>query len=225
MVKFAEKESIVVQEHQDQLFAYESTEDYQVRLAKLDYIKSSGINPFPHKYFISHTFQEIIEKYEGKEIGDSDAAEKGDSPEVSLSGRLVLFRAMGKNAFAQLQSENFRIQIMINRDATSVTGFIPSQEEHPDHPKNGLKFIEKKIDLGDILGVKGHLFHTHKGELTLYAKEVTLLCKSLLPLPDKHAGLVDKEVRYRKRWLDLIASPEVYNTFYLRSKIVKLVRQ
>lgn len=210
---------------ENKLFEYEATEDFQIRLAKLQYIKSIGINPYPHKFFLSHTFQEVVEKYEGKDIGDSEAAEAGKTPEVSISGRLVLFRAMGKNAFAQIQSENFRIQIMINRDHTHVTGFTPSNDPNSEHPASGLKFIEKKVDLGDIIGIKGHLFHTHKGELTLYAKEVTLVCKSLLPLPDKHSGLVDKEVRYRKRWIDLIANPDVYNTFYLRSKIVGLVRK
>ncbi len=221
MLESAEKKS---KEMQEKMFEYESTEDFQTRLAKLEYIKSVGVEPYPHKFFVSHTFQEIIEKYEGKEIGDSEKASSGDTPEVSISGRLVLFRAMGKNAFAQIQSENFRMQIMLNRDQSKVTGYEPPSEDSPEHPKSGLKFIEKKVDLGDIIGIKGHLFYTHKGELTLYAKEITLLCKSLLPLPDKHSGLVDKEVRYRKRWLDLISSPDVYNTFFLRSKIVRLVR-
>ncbi|MCH9631874.1 MAG: Lysine--tRNA ligase [Chlamydiae bacterium] len=225
MLESAEKESENVQENTPhQMFEYESTEDFQIRLAKLEYIKSVGVEPYPHKFFASTTFQEVIEKYEGQDIGDSEKAAAGDSPEVSVSGRLVLFRAMGKNAFAQIQAENFRMQIMINRDLSRVTGYNPTGEESQEHPKSGLKFIEKKVDLGDIIGIKGHLFHTQKGELTLYAKEATLLCKSLLPLPDKHSGLVDKEVRYRKRWLDLISCPDVYNTFYLRSKIVRLVR-
>ncbi len=208
----------------DHMFEYEKTDDYQIRLAKLKYIQSVGVNPYPHKFLETHTFQDIIQAYEGQDIGDSEKASLGQTPEVSISGRLVLFRAMGKNAFAQLQSENFRLQVMINRDLSKVTGYTPPSESQ-EHPQSGLKFVEKKIDLGDIVGVKGHLFFTHKGELTLFAKEVTLLCKSLLPLPDKHAGLVDKEVRYRKRWLDLISSPDVFNTFYLRSKIVQIVRK
>ena len=101
MLESAEKKS---KEMQEKMFEYESTEDFQTRLAKLEYIKSVGVEPYPHKFFVSHTFQEIIEKYEGKEIGDSEKASSGDTPEVSISGRLVLFRAMGKNAFAQIQS-------------------------------------------------------------------------------------------------------------------------
>ena len=86
------------------------------------------------------------------------------------------------------------------------------------------KFIEKKIDLGDIIGVEGHLFRTQKGELTIFAKEVTLLCKTLLPLADKHGGLADKELRYRKRWLDLISHPEVGQLFRTRSHIIRQIR-
>ncbi len=206
------------------MFDYEETEDFKIRESKLAFLRGIGINPYPHKYFVSHSLEELIRNYEGTDIGDSESALQGKTPEVSVSGRLVLFRAMGKNAFGHLQSENFRLQVMFNRDATRVIGFTPNPE-NPESPSNGLKLIEKKMDLGDILGVKGHLFFTGKGELTLFAKEVTLLCKTLLPLPDKHSGLVDKEVRYRKRWLDLIANPDVFNTFYLRSKIVSLVRR
>ena len=90
---------------------------------------------------------------------------------------------------------------------------------------SSLKFLEKKIDLGDFLGVEGYLFHTHKGELTLFAHKVKILCKSLLPLPDKHSGLADKGVRYRKRWLDLITNPDVVHTFIMRSRVLELTRK
>ena len=95
-------------------------------------------------------------------------------------------------------------QVMLNRDHTELTGIQPSIRCGGDRAKSAYKIIEKKIDLGDILGIEGYLFHTNKGELTIFAKKVTLLCKTLLPLADKHAGLADKELRYRKRWLDLI---------------------
>ena len=121
----------------------------------------------------------------------------------------MLFRTMGKNAFGQIQDESGRIQIMFNRDSTDLTGYQPEGEEGI----SSFKFIEKKIDLGDIIGIEGNLFRTQKGELTIFAKTVTLLCKTLLPLADKHSGLADKELRYRKRWLDLISHPDVAQTF------------
>jgi len=92
---------------------------------------------------------------------------------------------------------------MFNRDQTTVYGLNATADLSP------LKLIEKKLDLGDIIGVEGHLFKTQKGELTIFAKVVTLLAKSLLPLPDKHSGLADKGVIYRKRWLDLITKPRI----------------
>ena len=126
---------------------------------------------------------------------------------------------MGKNAFAQIQDESGRIQLMFNRELTEVEGLKRS-----DDVIKPIKFIEKKIDLGDIIGVEGNLFKTQKGELTIFVKKLTLLCKTLLPLPDKHSGLADKGTRYRKRWLDLISNPEAKNVLLMRSKILYFMR-
>lgn len=151
-------------------------------------------------------------------MGTFDEAKEGKTEKACISGRLILFRAMGQNAFAHLQEADEKLQVMFNRDLTKVEGFADGQE------LTHIKFIEKKIDLGDILGVEGHLFRTQKGEITLFVKKVTLLCKSLLPLPEKHSGLHDKELRYRKRWLDLISHHDVRKTFLARSKIMKMIR-
>jgi lysyl-tRNA synthetase class 2 len=198
---------------------YHQHEEFVNRSQKLNEIQQMGIDPYPPKYQPTATFNEINDRWEGKELGHSEDAAEGKTELVSVAGRLVLFRSMGKNAFAHLQDETGRIQIMFNRDLTHVDGFSPSAE------LSSIKFLEKKIDLGDILGVEGHLFRTQKGELTVFAKKVTILCKSLLPLPDKHSGLADKGVRYRKRWLDLIAHPDVVHTFKIRSRILQLIRQ
>ncbi len=180
-------------------------------------------NHYPHKYSPTHTAEQISSKYGSAAIGHSDDAAAGTTPEACIAGRLVLFRAMGKNAFAHIQDDSGRIQMMFNRDTTQVAGFQPPSEQDGD-ALTPLKLIEKKIDLGDIIGVEGHLFHTNKGELTIFVKKLTLLCKTLLPLPDKHAGLADKELRYRKRWLDLICNPEVRQTFRTRSQILSEIR-
>lgn len=197
---------------------YHSHEEFQNRTRKLAEIRALGIDPYPAKFVPTQKTSQIILSAEGKEVGHHDEAAAGSSEKVTVSGRLVLFRAMGKNAFAHIQDETGRIQIMFNRDLTQVSGFTPQED------LSAIKFIEKKLDLGDIIGVEGNLFKTQKGELTIFAKKMTLLCKSLLPLPDKHSGLVDKGVRYRKRWLDLITHPESMERFRLRSRILASIR-
>lgn len=198
---------------------YYRQEEFQNRLRKLEEIQQLGIDPYPHSFSPRYTAEQIQTEYLEKKVGTSEDAEGEKTEKASVAGRLVLFRCMGKNAFAQLQDETGRIQVMFNRDTTCVEGFQPSGE------MSSLKFLEKKIDLGDFLGIEGNIFRTHKGELTVYAHKVKILCKSLLPLPDKHSGIVDKGVRYRKRWLDLVAHPDVVQTFVMRSRILELTRQ
>lgn len=203
---------------------YHSHEEFQNRSRKLTELKSLGIEPYPHKYTPTATSKSLLDQYQGTTIGHSEDAQAGNTPLVSVAGRLVLFRSMGKNSFAHLQDETGRIQVMFNRDATELVGYNPESNTESNEPLSGYKILEKKIDLGDILGVEGHLFFTNKGELTIFAKKVTLLCKTLLPLADKHAGLADKELRYRKRWLDLISNFDVQETFRKRSKILRFIR-
>lgn len=198
---------------------YHEHEEFQNRLRKRQEIEALGIPAYPHSYQPSHHVQELTKRYHDEPIGHSEDAADGRTEGVKVAGRLMLFRSMGKNAFAQVKDGSGSIQVMFNRELTAVEGYLPAEGS-----ENPLKFIEKKIDLGDILGVEGHLFRTNKGELTIYAKKVTLLCKTLLPLADKHGGLADKELRYRKRWLDLIVNDDVANSFKLRSRIVKMIR-
>ena len=197
---------------------YHSHEEFQNRTRKLAEVRASGIEPYPHRYEPKETAKELHDRFLDKEIGHSEEAMEGKTEATSVAGRLVLFRAMGKNAFAHIQDNTDRIQVMFNRDHTDFVGL-----KDPD--TTAMKFLEKKVDLGDILGVEGFLFRTQKGELTLFAKKVTLLCKTLLPLADKHAGLTDKELRYRKRWLDLISNPETKELFRKRSLLLKKIRE
>lgn len=202
---------------------YHSHEEFQNRTRKLEELKQLGIDPYPHLFNPSINAKELEEKFATADVGHSEDAMNGQGEQMTVAGRLVLFRSMGKNAFAHIQDEMGRIQIMFNRDLTEVSGYTPNKEMDPE-ALSPMKLIEKKVDLGDIIGVEGTLFRTNKGELTLFAKKVTILCKTLLPLAEKHAGLADKELRYRKRWLDLITNPDVRETFRLRSQILKLIR-
>lgn len=197
---------------------YHEHEEFKNRTSKLSEMRELGIDPYPPVFKPAITAKALADEYETAPLGHSEEAAEGSTPFTKMAGRLILFRAMGKNAFGHIQDETGRVQLMFNRDLTLVEG-LNSSEWTP------MKFIEKKLDLGDIIGVEGHIFRTQKGELTLFVKKLTVLCKTLLPLPDKHSGLADKGVRYRKRWLDLITSPDVMKTFSLRSKILKLIRQ
>jgi lysyl-tRNA synthetase class 2 len=195
---------------------YRTTEEFQNRSRKLKEIREVGVEPYPHSFQPTNESKALHDMYDSAKVGTSEDAEHERTPKVSCAGRLMLFRAMGKNAFATIQDTQGRIQVMFNKDHTSVQGL--AGETIP------MKFIEKLLDLGDIIGVEGYLFHTQKGELTIFVKNVTLLCKSLLSLPEKHSGLADKEIRYRKRWLDLLTHSEVQKTFRLRSFILGLIR-
>lgn len=199
---------------------YHQSEEFINRTRKLNEIKTCHVDPYPHHYDVKNSSNELHLKYKEKECGHSDDAAAESTEAVQIAGRLVLFRSMGKNAFAQLQDSTGRIQVMFNKEFTKVTGFSSTEED-----LSPFKFLEKKVDLGDIIGVKGHIFRTQKGELTVYAKEVTLLCKTLLPLADKHSGLADKETRFRKRWLDLICHPEVAHVFRMRSSLLHDIRR
>jgi lysyl-tRNA synthetase class 2 len=204
--------SLVPQAH------YLEIDEYRARLEKLKDLKDLGIDPYPHHFSATDSLQNICVEWQDKEIAPFEEANAKKTPFLHLAGRLVLMRAMGKNMFAHIQDDTGRIQLMFARDFTSVKGY-EGQEN-----LTACKLIEKKFDLGDIIGVSGYLFRTQKGELTLLASEATLLCKSLLPLADKYSGLHDKQMRYRKRWLDMISSHDVVATFKQRSRLVKEIR-
>ncbi len=172
----------------------------KTRRQKLADIREKGINPFPYRFDRTHSAAEALENY------DKLAA---DETVIRLAGRILLKRRMGKVNFAHIQDQSGPIQIYVKQD---------------DIGKDEYKLFDKKIDLGDIIGVEGTLFTTKMGERTILVQKFELLAKALHPMPDKHAGLVDKEQRYRRRYADLIAHPEVRQTFLQRGRIVKTIR-
>ena len=182
-----------------------STSELAVRREKLNALYQSGKNPFEiTKYETTHESLDAIALYEEKE---SSLAE-GEVITVRLAGRLVSRRIMGKASFAHMQDGKGRIQLYIARNGIGEEDYAAF----------------KKWDVGDIIGVEGHLFRTRTGEISVHAVSCTLLAKSLLPLPEKFHGLTDLETRYRQRYVDLIVNPEVKDTFVKRSKILSLIR-
>ena len=148
---------------------YHSHEEYQNREKKLKELKELGIDPFPHVYKPSDESEILHKKFENNEIGSSESAAEGKTDKVKVAGRIVLFRSMGKNAFVQLQDGSGRIQIMFNKELTHLENYNASDK---NDSFSDFKILEKKLDLGDIIGVEGHLFRTQKGELTVFAKNV-----------------------------------------------------
>ena len=182
-----------------------STSELAVRREKLNNLYASGNNPFEiTKYDRTHESVDAIALYEERE---SSLAE-GETISVRLAGRMVSRRIMGKASFAHMLDGKGKIQLYVARDGVGedvYAGF-------------------KKWDIGDIIGVEGHLFRTRTGEISVHVTGITLLAKSLLPLPEKFHGLTNLEQRYRQRYVDLIVNPEVKDTFVKRSKILSIIR-
>ena len=171
----------------------------QIRRDKLKALQDAGMNPFEiTRYDVTHHAQEVKDNF---------GALEGQT--VSLGGRLMSKRGMGKVSFCDLQDKSGRIQIYARRD------------EMDEEAYNRFK----KYDIGDIVGVRGEVFRTQKGEMSIRAHEITLLSKSLQPLPEKFHGLTDKELRYRQRYVDLIMNPESKRNFEIRSKFVAFLRR
>lgn len=171
----------------------------RVRRMKLKELQQSGKDPFQIiKYDVTHHSNEITENFEKMEGAD-----------VSVAGRLMSKRGMGKASFCDLQDRDGKIQLYVKIDDVG-------EESYEDF---------KKFDIGDIVGVKGTVFKTHKGEISIKTCSIRLLAKSLQPLPEKWHGLKDVDLRYRQRYVDLIINPDVRKTFITRSKIIKEIRR
>ena len=183
----------------------ELNDQFQVRRDKMARIAEMGLDPFGQKFVRTHLSQEIITEFSGLE--NEELEEK--SIEVSLAGRIMTKRGKGKAGFAHLKDVSGQIQIYVRKDAIGEDAYE----------------LFKMADLGDIVGVKGIVFKTKVGELSIKVTEFTFLTKSLRPLPEKYHGLKDIEERYRKRYLDLITSEESQKTFIARSRIIQAMRR
>ena len=192
------------------------------RLDKLADLREMGHDPFTiTKFDVTGHAADYKKEYEAKEaeilaaVGDDEEKkaaelEKLNENIIRIAGRIMSWRDMGKANFIDVRDKTDRIQVYVRSNDVGADLF---------------KEFKKKWDIGDIIGVEGYVFRTRKGEISIHAKSITLLTKSLLPLPEKWHGLRDTDTRYRQRYLDLIINPEVKDTFIKRSKIISSIRR
>jgi lysyl-tRNA synthetase class 2 len=171
---------------------------------KLHELKKKGIDPFPHNFKLTHKAQELRSSYSSIEEG-----QVLEDQIVTMAGRLMTKRDMGKASFFNIQDQSGSIQAYLRLNEISDVG----------------KEAFRLVDIGDFVGFTGHVFKTKKGELSIHCKEFQILCKTLEPLPEKYHGLADVELKYRYRHLDLIMNPETRKIFEMRSKVIRAVRR
>jgi lysyl-tRNA synthetase, class II len=183
---------------------FEPLDQFLQRRKKLADIVAQGRDPYPHKYEWTHTAEGIAAEFESKTADDLHAQPEN----VRVAGRVVALRPHGKAGFAHILGQGKRLQLYVKLDAVGAENFE----------------LFRSLDLGDIIGVSGHLFRTKTNELTVWVEKLELLTKALLPLPEKFHGLADPDIRYRQRYLDLIANPNVREIFIKRARIIAELR-
>jgi lysyl-tRNA synthetase, class II len=184
---------------------FEPRDQFEQRRKKLEQIQELRQEPYPREFRWTDTPAGLVERF-----GETPAGElEGNKREVRVAGRIVSLRLMGKAGFAHVQGSGKRIQIYVKKDVVGEKGFQ----------------LFHLLDLGDSIGVRGHLFRTKTNELSIWVEELTFLSKALLPLPEKWHGLTDVEIRYRQRYLDLVANDKARQVFVTRARIIRELRQ
>jgi lysyl-tRNA synthetase class 2 len=181
-------------------------EESATRLAKAKALRERGVNPYPNRFERTHSLGEVISQYGARSLEELESL----AASVRVAGRVMLKRPQGKASFATLSDGESRLQVFLR------------QNDLGDQPYS---MFEDLVDRGDYVGVAGTVMRTRKGELSVQAKELTFLSKALLPPPEKWHGLADVEARYRQRYLDLMANPEVRRTFASRSAMIAEIRR
>ena len=184
---------------------FEPHDQFQQRQKKLEQIQALGYEAFPREFRSTDTPAELSKKYAERSAPELEA----NRHEARVAGRMVSYRLMGKAGFAHLQGGGGKIQIYVRKDVVGEKGFQ----------------LFHLLDLGDHVGVRGHMFRTKTGELSVWVEELFFLSKALLPLPEKWHGLADIELRYRQRYLDLISTEKSREVFQTRARIIRELRQ
>jgi len=176
----------------------------QERLRKIAELRKKGVNPYPYSFDKKNNSRELQEKY--SKLKEDERTK--DS--VSVAGRVMTIRDLGNLIFSHVQDAQGKIQIVLQKGKTN---------------EKQLEIFQKYVDSGDFIGVNGTIFKTKRGEISILVKDLEILSKSMLPLPEKWHGIVDKEERYRKRYLDLVMNPDVRKVFETREKIIEAIRE
>jgi lysyl-tRNA synthetase class 2 len=184
---------------------FEPLDQYLQRQKKLREIEALGEEPYPHSFERSHTIAEILDQYGARTAEELES----ERVPVRVAGRILALRGHGKAGFAHLGGDGRRLQIYVKLDAVGEHGFA----------------LYRLLDLGDFIGVTGHLFRTKTGELTVWVESLKVLTKALLPLPEKWHGLADVDQRYRRRYLDLVVNERTREIFLKRAKIIAAMRR
>ena len=184
---------------------FEPRDQFEQRQKKIEQVRALGHDPYPREFRWTDTPAELVEKFNAATAADLEANKR----EIRVAGRIVSIRLMGKAGFAHLQGVGKRIQIYVKKDVVGEKGFE----------------LFHLLDLGDSIGVRGHLFRTKTNELSIWVDEIIFLAKALLPLPEKWHGLTDVELRYRQRYLDLIANDKSRDVFVTRARIIRELRR
>ncbi len=177
---------------------------YEQRIQRIAEIEALGFQPYGHRFDFTHTIPGILAEY-----GDKPAEQLEPRVQVRVAGRIMTVRRMGKAGFAHLMQNGEQLQVYVRKDAVSEKEYA----------------LYQLLDLGDLIGVEGYLFRTRTNELSIHVEHLYFLAKTLLSMPEKWHGLEDVETRYRQRYLDLIANPEVRKVFVTRAKIVSSLRR
>jgi lysyl-tRNA synthetase class 2 len=185
---------------------HEQKDFLKIRLEKLSKLREAGIEPYPTRYSFTHTPTQVKDQFGGKSAEDLEK----NSISVSVCGRIMSMRIMGKASFTHISDGDTQLQIHLRRDSIGEQAY---------------ETFRKGCDLGDFIGVEGDLFITHTGELTVSARTLTFLGKTMRPLPEKWHGLSDVETRYRQRYLDLLANPKSREVFKVRARVTALLRK
>src|SRR3989442_9453424 len=177
----------------------------QIRVQKLKQIRELGYDPYPNTYRYSHTIGQVVKDFAEK---TAEQLEHGKQ-KVRVAGRILANRPLGKAGFMALSDGQDQVQVYAKKDQ------LPERDFQLYH----------LLDIGDFIGVEGTMFRTRTGELTIYSNEITFLAKCFLPLPEKWDGFTDVEIRYRRRYVDLVVNPEVRDVFVKRSMIIREIRR